>query len=274
MIGIVRNSIWQTTNGNTRARGPTTRIGCHLAHQFTRCPLFPLTTSLSQLASSSSPELCTYISRKRSEPPRDLLLSFHPVMSVHCSPPPLTPLFPSFSKPGRHLATLVDDLHLGLPFSKPDRRPSQGNRPSATFGESNRHPSVPSIRYPSGPPLSRPINEIPAARVSKPAHLVPVSLEAPAPSSSSEPHGRPPISPLTYLPQSNSQPSAPRSVTSSSLRVPSVSKPGSKASAPIPSSPSIFNVRPHPLCMARHVMGIRNDMPAVCCPALIGLVGY
>ena len=167
------------------------------------------------------------------------------------SPSPLTPGSPSFSKP----------------------------RPSAftAFVEPNRHPSVPpsfskSIRYPSGPPFSKANNEIPAAHVSKPTHLAPISVEAPAPSSSSEPHDRPPVSPLTYPLQSNSQPSAPRSVTSSSLRVPSYSKPGSKASASI--SPPKSNVKPHPPRMAHDVMDMRKDMPAVRCSDLIRLAGH
>jgi len=111
------------------------------------------------------------------------------------------------------------------------------------------------------------VDDLLAAHVSKPTHSAPL-----APSSSSEAHGRPPISPLTYLPQSNSnsQPLAPRSVTSSSL----LSDPGSTAS--VPSSPSKSNVEPHPLCMAHNVIGIRNcqDTTAVCCSALIRLAGH
>jgi hypothetical protein len=176
-----------------------------------------------------------------------------------CSPSPLTSGSPSFRC---RSAAFVNDLPLGPPFSKPDRLPSRGNRSS--------DPSVspPFIPYPLGPPFSKPNNEIPAAHVSKPTHSAPL-----APSSSSEALGRPLISPLTYPPQSNSnsQPLAPRSVTSSSQHVPSFSNPGSTASAP--SSPSKSNVEPHPLCMAHNVMGIRKDTPAVCCSALIRLAG-
>lgn len=218
------------------------------------------------------PKLRVSVSVRESPAPGESAQLLSPSSSSkpdHCSPSPLTLGFPSFSKP---TVALVDDLPLNTPFSQPDHCPSQGNRPSAptAFGEPNRHLSVPppfskSICYPLGPPFSKPNNEIPA-RVSKPTHLAPISLEALAPSSS-EPHGRPLMSPLSSSPQPN-----PRSVTSSSLRVPPFSKPGSEAS--VPSSPSKSNVKPHSPVMAHAVMGIRKDTPEVCFSALIRLAGH
>jgi len=192
---------------------------------------------------------------------------------------------PDHSTPSPPLLGYHHPLPRSHSFRKPSTslvgadHPSHGNQLSAptAFDEPNHHSSVPtsfskSIRYPSGTPFSKPDNGLLAARVSKPTHLASISLQALAPSSSSKPQGRPPISPLTYPFQCNSRPRAPQSVASSSPRVPSSSKPGSKASAP--GSPPKSRFKPHPPRMARDVMpvmGIRKDTPAVNCSAQIRL---
>jgi hypothetical protein len=197
------------------------------------------------------------ISSPSSKPDRSPLSS--PLLGYH----PLTPGSHSSRIPRHHSTSLVGDFPLSPPFSKPDRRPSHGSRPSSptAFDEPNHHPSVPaffskSIRYPSDTPFSKPDNGLLAARVSEPTHSASISLQALA--SSSKPHNRPPMASLTYPSQSNSQSSPSQFVAPSSLRVPSFSKPGSKASAP--SSPSKSNFKPR---MARDVMSIRKDTPAV-----------
>jgi hypothetical protein len=182
-----------------------------------------------------------------------------------------------FSEPGHYPLALrapsIKPSHCrsGPPPSKSGYHPSGSsyrNYPPVliAFGNSNHHSSVPSffrkpIRRPSDPPFSKPNHESLAVNVSKPNHLATISLpKASTPLSSSEPHGRPLISPSKSDPQPSTSISV-ASSSSSSRHVHSFRKPGFKAL--VPSSPSQSDIR--------DTMSIRKDMPVVSCSALTKL---